>query len=89
MPVLLICAGLALRSVARLAVVGLLIRGEYVGGGPVDLLWTVGYLLLAVAALCPPAASSGAVRLTRPASPAERAVPGPGCCCRTCRWRWR
>ncbi|HVD27574.1 MAG TPA: hypothetical protein VNC79_03625, partial [Mycobacteriales bacterium] len=40
-PVLLICAGLAVRSIGRLAMVGLLIRDEYVGGGPIDLLFTV------------------------------------------------
>jgi diguanylate cyclase (GGDEF)-like protein len=71
-PVLLICAGLAVRSIGRLAMVGLLIRDEYVGGGPIDLLFTVGYLLLTAAALWPPAASGGAVRLARPVSPAER-----------------
>jgi diguanylate cyclase (GGDEF)-like protein len=71
-PVLLVCAGLAVRAVGRLTLVGLLIRDEYAGGGPLDLLWPIGFVLLAVAAVCPPAAPAGVVRLARPASPAEK-----------------
>jgi diguanylate cyclase (GGDEF)-like protein len=68
-PVLLLCAGLAVRAVGRVTMVGLLIRGHYDAGGPLDLFWPVGFLLMAAAAVCPPAAAAGAVRL---ASPAER-----------------
>ena len=65
-PVLLICAGLAVRAIGRITLVGLLIRGEYHGGGPLDLIWPVGFLLMAVAAVCPPATPGGAVPLVGP-----------------------
>ena len=65
-PVLLICAGLAVRAIGRITLVGLLIRGEYHGGGPLDLIWPVGFLLMAAAAVCPPATPGGAVPLVGP-----------------------
>src|SRR6185312_3422485 len=65
-PVLLICAGLAVRAIGRITLVGLLIRGEYHGGAPLDLIWPVGFLLMAVAAVCPPATPGGAVPLVGP-----------------------
>jgi diguanylate cyclase (GGDEF)-like protein len=68
-PVLLICAGLAVRAVGRITLVGLLIRGDYAAGGPLDLLWPVGFVLMAAAAVCPPAAAADGVGV---ASPAER-----------------
>ena len=72
-PVLLICAGLAVRAIGRITLVGLLIRGEYDGGGPVDLVWPVGFLLMAAAAMYPPAAPGGAVPLAGPADRGARA----------------
>jgi diguanylate cyclase (GGDEF)-like protein len=72
-PVLLVCAGLALRSIGRLAVVGLLIRDEYSTGGPVDLAWIVGFVLLAIAPLWPPAAHPATARVG-PAGPAEKGI---------------
>jgi diguanylate cyclase (GGDEF)-like protein len=68
-PVLLVCAALAVRAVGRVILVGLMVRGNYVGGGPFDLFWPVGFTLLAAAAVVPPAAPAGAVRV---ASPVER-----------------
>ncbi|HVE30575.1 MAG TPA: hypothetical protein VNC80_10955, partial [Mycobacteriales bacterium] len=73
LPVLLICAGLAVRAVGRITLVGLLIRGEYHGGGPLDLIWPVGFLLMAAAAVHPPAAPGGAVPLVGPDDRAVRA----------------
>jgi diguanylate cyclase (GGDEF)-like protein len=70
-PVLLVCAGLALRAVGRLAVVGLLIRDGYVTGGPLDLCWIAGFLLMAAGALRSPAARPVAARVASP-SPAEK-----------------
>jgi hypothetical protein len=70
-PVLLICAGLAVRAVGRITLAGLLIRGDYHGGGPLDPIWPVGFLLMAAAAAYPPAPPGGAVPL---AGPAERGV---------------
>jgi diguanylate cyclase (GGDEF)-like protein len=63
-PVLVVCLGLALRAIGRLAVIGLLIRSDYDTGGPLDLLWIAGFGLLAVAALWPPAEHGPPARLT-------------------------
>ena len=67
-PVLLICAGLALAAIGRLTMVGLLVRDGYATGGPLDLCWILGFGLLAAAALWPPAEWPAAVRLAPPSS---------------------
>ncbi len=72
-PVLLICAGLAVRAIGRITLVGLLIRGEYHRGGPLDLVWPVAFALMAAAAMYPPAAPAGAVPLAGPADRGARA----------------
>ncbi|HEY6745780.1 MAG TPA: bifunctional diguanylate cyclase/phosphodiesterase [Mycobacteriales bacterium] len=72
-PVLLVCGGLALCAVGRLTMVGLLVRGDYATGGPLDLCWIAGFGLVAVAALWPPAERAAGVRLTPP-GPVERGV---------------
>ncbi len=72
-PVLLVCAGLVVRAVGRITLVGLLIRGDYTAGSPLDLFWPVGFLLMAAAAVCPSASPAGAVRLATPAERGTRA----------------
>ena len=59
---LLVATGLALRTVGDLAFVGLLLRDRYATGGPLDLCWLAGYLLLAVGALVPPSRAAGKPR---------------------------
>ena len=54
-PMLLVASGLALRTVGDLAVIGVLLRDRYTTGGPLDLLWVAGFVLLMVGALVPPA----------------------------------
>jgi diguanylate cyclase len=70
-PVLLVCAGLALRALGRLGAVGLVLRDDYASGGVLDLCWIVGFLLLAAAALWPPEVAVAGARVA-PAGVAER-----------------
>ncbi|HEV7656542.1 MAG TPA: bifunctional diguanylate cyclase/phosphodiesterase [Mycobacteriales bacterium] len=71
-PVLLVCGGLAVRAIGRLALVGLIIRDEYTAGGALDLCWIAGFGLIAAAALRRPADWPAG---TRPAaSTAERST---------------
>ena len=72
-PVLLVCAALALRAGGRLGTVGLLLRDRYETGGALDLLWIAGFGLLILAALWPPAAPARvATGRVAPDSVAER-----------------
>ena len=74
-PVLLICAGLALRAIGRPRVVGLLIRGGTTRAARSTWSGRWRFLLLAAAAVYPPAAPGGAVPLA--GRPTGRR-PGPG-----------
>jgi diguanylate cyclase (GGDEF)-like protein len=76
-PVLLVATGLALRTAGDLAVVGMLLRGRYTTGGPLDLLWLAGFALLAVGALVPPsrAAAKPRARLADRPGPARGLLP--------------
>ena len=72
-PVLLVCGGLALRAVGRLGMVGLLLRDRYSTGGVLDLCFVLGFVLLAIGALWPPARPAAGARVA-PASAVERST---------------
>ena len=72
-PVLLVCPGLAVRAVGRLALVGMLIRGEYLAGGPLDLIWPGGLPAHGGRLRCARRRRAGAAR-SRSSAPDDRGV---------------